>query len=282
MPPTTSTASAPSARTDVYTLDKHGGLLAVQEALTRKIVTELNGFDNLFFEICNEPYFGGVTIPWQHRIADVIVETERGLPREAPDRAEHRQQLGEDRQPASRGLDLQLPLRDAARHRRHELRAQQGHRRRRDRVPRRPTDAPYRTEAWDFVIAGGGLYNNLDYSFAAGHEDGTFEYPAIAARRRQPRVSPSDEDPERLHQRLRFRPHVAGQLGDQGRRAARRHGAGAGRARQGDGDLRAEGERDRPVVGALDRVHRGAVDRRVHVPHGLERRHPSAGERRRS
>ena len=39
-------------------------------------------------------------------------------------------------------------------------------------------DAPYRTEAWDFVIAGGGLYNNLDYSFAAGHEDGTFVYPA--------------------------------------------------------------------------------------------------------
>ena len=68
------------ARTDVYTLDRHGGLLGVQEALTRKIVTELNGFDNLFFEICNEAYFGGVTIPWQHRIADVIVETERGLP----------------------------------------------------------------------------------------------------------------------------------------------------------------------------------------------------------
>ena len=68
------------ARTDVYTLDKHGGLLAVQEALTRKLVTELNGFDNLFFEICNEPYFGGVTIAWQHRIADVIVETERALP----------------------------------------------------------------------------------------------------------------------------------------------------------------------------------------------------------
>ena len=67
----------------------------MQEALTRKIVTELNGFDNLFFEICNEAYFGGVTIPWQHHIADVIVETERGLPREAPDRAEHRQQLGE-------------------------------------------------------------------------------------------------------------------------------------------------------------------------------------------
>ena len=33
----------------------------------------------------------------------------------------------------------------------------------------------YRTEAWDFLIAGGGLFNNLDYSFAAGYENGTFD-----------------------------------------------------------------------------------------------------------
>jgi hypothetical protein len=32
-------------------------------------------------------------------------------------------------------------------------------------------------EAWEFILAGGGLYNNLDYSFTVGHEDGTFEYP---------------------------------------------------------------------------------------------------------
>ena len=43
----------------------------------------------------------------------------------------------------------------------------------------RSTDAaPYRMERWDFIIAGGGLYNNLDYSFVAGHGDGTFVYPA--------------------------------------------------------------------------------------------------------
>ena len=36
---------------------------------------------------------------------------------------------------------------------------------------------PYRTEGWEFLLAGGGLYNNLDYSFTVGHEDGTFEYP---------------------------------------------------------------------------------------------------------
>ena len=67
-------------RNEVYTLDKEPALLAVQEGLTRKLVTELNASDNLFFEIANEPYFGGVTMAWQHRIADVIVETERALP----------------------------------------------------------------------------------------------------------------------------------------------------------------------------------------------------------
>jgi hypothetical protein len=33
-------------------------------------------------------------------------------------------------------------------------------------------------EGWEFVLAGGGLYNNLDYSFVVGQEDGTFEVPA--------------------------------------------------------------------------------------------------------
>src|SRR5437867_6432893 len=68
------------ARTNVYTLDRSGGLLAVQDAMVRKIVTELNSFDNVYYEICNEPYFGGVTMAWQRHIADVIVETEKSLP----------------------------------------------------------------------------------------------------------------------------------------------------------------------------------------------------------
>ncbi len=46
----------------------------------KRIVTELNPFGNVFYEICNEPYFGGVRMDWQHRMADVIVETERALP----------------------------------------------------------------------------------------------------------------------------------------------------------------------------------------------------------
>jgi hypothetical protein len=34
-------------------------------------------------------------------------------------------------------------------------------------------DACYRRQAWNFLFSGGGLFNNLDYSFSVGHEDGT-------------------------------------------------------------------------------------------------------------
>jgi len=36
----------------------------------------------------------------------------------------------------------------------------------------------YRLEGWDFIIAGGGAYDNLDYSFTAGHEDGVADINA--------------------------------------------------------------------------------------------------------
>jgi hypothetical protein len=34
------------------------------------------------------------------------------------------------------------------------------------------SDLPYRTEAWDFLLAGGSVYSNLDYSFSCKHPDG--------------------------------------------------------------------------------------------------------------
>ncbi|MHC4496798.1 MAG: heparinase II/III family protein, partial [Planctomycetota bacterium] len=67
-------------RHDVFTM-KDRKLTAVQKAMVRKIVEELNGFDNLYYEICNEPYErGGQTEAWQEHIAEVITETEAGLP----------------------------------------------------------------------------------------------------------------------------------------------------------------------------------------------------------
>ncbi len=34
-------------------------------------------------------------------------------------------------------------------------------------------DLPYRIEAWDFIVAGGAIFDHLDYSFTTDHEDGT-------------------------------------------------------------------------------------------------------------
>jgi hypothetical protein len=39
-------------------------------------------------------------------------------------------------------------------------------------------DVHYRTEGWDFMAAGGALYNNLDYSFTTENEDGSFMIPS--------------------------------------------------------------------------------------------------------
>ncbi len=164
------------ARTNVYTLDRNGGLLAVQEALVRQLVTELKGFDNLYYEICNEPYFGGVTREWQRRIAAVISGTEKSLGvrhlisqniANGSARVEHpdpavsifnfHYATPPDTVALNYGLNKVIGDNETG--------------------FRGTNDTPYRMEAWQFILAGGALFNNLDYSFVAGREDGTFVYP---------------------------------------------------------------------------------------------------------
>jgi hypothetical protein len=159
-------------RDEAYTL-KHADLLAVQEATTRKIVRELSDFENLYFEICNEPYFGGVALDWQHRIADVIVDAEKDLPGKhliSQNVANGRAKVT-DPHPGVSIFNFHycvppdvVPMNWAL-----------------DRVIgenetgfRGKEDVLYRTEGWDFLFAGGGLYNNLDYSFTAKHPGGDF------------------------------------------------------------------------------------------------------------
>lgn len=165
------------ARTNVYTLDRNGGLLALQETLTRKLVAELNSFDNLIFEIANEPYFGGITMDWQHRIADVIVETERTLPKKhliSQNIANNSARI-ENPHPHVSVFNFHYATPPDAVALNYHLNKVIGDN---ETGFRGTNNAPYRMEAWDFIVAGGGLFNNLDYSFTAGHEDGTFAYPA--------------------------------------------------------------------------------------------------------
>ncbi len=164
------------ARTNVYTLDRHEGLLAVQEKLTRKIVGELREADNVMYEICNEPYFGGVTLEWQGRIADVIAKTEKrlGVRHLITQNIANRKARVDRPHPAVSVFNFHYANPP-------ETVAMNWHLNRpigdNETGFKGNADDHYRTEAWEFILAGGALYNNLDYSFTAGHEDGTFEYP---------------------------------------------------------------------------------------------------------
>src|SRR5439155_1580472 len=66
-------------REEVLTLS-HPELVRVQEAMVRKFAGELKEYDNLYYEICNEPYFGGVTLEWQNHVAATIVDAEAAFP----------------------------------------------------------------------------------------------------------------------------------------------------------------------------------------------------------
>jgi len=158
-------------RTEVYTL-KYPKLLAVQDAMVRRIVEELKDFDNLYYEICNEPYFGGVTFEWQAHIAETIAKTEAGYkPKHliAQNIANKHKKITDPNPQVSifnfhyakppdtvtDNYSLNRVISD-------------------DETGFAGSEPnPYRIEGWDFIIAGGAVYDNLDYSFTVGHEDGT-------------------------------------------------------------------------------------------------------------
>jgi hypothetical protein len=164
------------ARDAVYNRDKNGDLQAAQEALVKKLAAELNAFDNLYFEVCNEPYFGGVTDDWQRRIIDVIVDAEKPLPNKhliSLNIANGSKKV-EKPHPAVSIFNFHYASPPTAVTENFALNKVIGEN---ETGFKGTGDTHYRMEAWEFLLAGGGLFNNLDYSFAVGHEDGTFKYP---------------------------------------------------------------------------------------------------------
>jgi hypothetical protein len=163
-------------REKVLTLD-NGPLLDRQLALVRKIVAELKDFDNLYYEICNEPYFGGVTRAWQHKVADTIVAAEKDDPHKhlIAQNIANEKAVVKDPHPAvsifnfhyasppdtvAMNWDLNKPI----------AFDETGFKGTSDRV--------YRRQAWEFLLAGGSVFSNLDYSFTPDHEDGTAKVEA--------------------------------------------------------------------------------------------------------
>jgi hypothetical protein len=159
-------------RTDVYTL-KDKDLLAAQDAMVQQVVEALKDFDNVYYEICNEPYFGGVTLEWQNHIAETIVKAESGFAGKhliAQNIANGSQKV-ENPNPHVSIFNFHYAKPPVAVMQNYALNRAIGD----DETGFAGDERvkPYRLEGWDFIIAGGGVYDNLDYSFTAGHEDGT-------------------------------------------------------------------------------------------------------------
>jgi Cellulase (glycosyl hydrolase family 5) len=163
-------------RQAVYDLRKNGELQKVQESMVERLVAELNQYDNLYYEVCNEPYFGGVTGEWQRRIIDVIVAAEKSLPNKhlISVNVANGSKKVEKPHPAVSIFNFHYATPPDAVATNFGLNKVIGDN---ETGFKGTADAHYRMEGWEFVLAGGGLYNNLDYSFAVGHEDGSFKFP---------------------------------------------------------------------------------------------------------
>ncbi len=180
------------------TLD-NGPAFVYQENLVRHLVRELNAFDNLFFEIQNEPWadnhtMGDVinpymtdnyrwpnaveiptteTVAWQAAIARIIADEQSRLPHKhliAQNVANFRLPIrSDDLAPGVSLVNFHYAYPEAATWNL-SLPVMIGY----DETGfAGRDDATYRRQAWNFLFSGGGLFNSLDYSFTVGKEDGT-------------------------------------------------------------------------------------------------------------
>ena len=178
------------------TLD-NGPLAEFQKVLVKKIVTELNRFDNIIYEIQNEPWADDpqkamrtlktldpqgmnwakwaetaseASLEWQKVIAATITETEKNLPKKhliAQNFTNFKHSL-EEVDPNISILNFHYAWPEA-------VWMNYGW--------NRPvnfdesgfagsSDTTYLRQAWQFMLAGGAIFNSLDYSFYTGAETG--------------------------------------------------------------------------------------------------------------
>ena len=156
------------------TLDEPA-LVARQEAVLRKLLTELNSFDNVYYEICDEPYCSGAspkeTEAWQNHLLEVADATMKTLP--------HRQLLAvnyandytvvKDPHPAVSVLNFHYSFPPAVVPLNWSLNKPICF----DETGSGHMVLERRREAWAFMLSGGAVYNNLDPSFATDDPTGS-------------------------------------------------------------------------------------------------------------
>jgi hypothetical protein len=160
-------------RQEIYRL-KDQVLTELQVELVRELAKALKDFDNVYFEVCNEPYFAGTTPEWTDHIVEALTDTEKNFPARhliAQNIANGAAKVEELNKNVSilnfhyatppttvaQNYHLKRPIAD-------------------DETGFRGTDdLAYRSEAWEFLLAGGAIFSNLDYSISAGRPDGTLK-----------------------------------------------------------------------------------------------------------
>ncbi len=202
----------------LHTLE-NGNLLAYQEKYTRKLVDEANAFDNVIFEIQNEPWSDrgvlasvvnpylqlpardtypnsvdiadDLSVAWQTRVAEWIASEEKTLPNRHLVAQNYSNFRFAVRQlvPGVSIVNFHYAYPDAVslnyglgKALSYDETGFLGH-----------DDWLYRRQAWNFMLSGGGVFDSLDYSFSVGHEDGADAEPngpggGSIALRRQLRV----------------------------------------------------------------------------------------------
>ncbi|MBV9033260.1 MAG: hypothetical protein JO182_02105 [Acidobacteriaceae bacterium] len=177
---------------------ENGNILKYQEQYTRKLVREVNAFDNVIFEIQNEPWSDRpvladvvnpylqpparnqypnsvdiadpLSLAWQSRVAEWITTEERSLP--------NRHLLAQNYCNFGSSVRTLLPGVSVVNFHYTYPEAVLWNYGMDKAISYDETgflgreDDRYRREAWNFMLSGGGVFNNLDYSFTPGHEDG--------------------------------------------------------------------------------------------------------------
>lgn len=182
---------------------ENGNILTHQEKYARKLVREANSFDNVIFEIQNEPwsdrpvltdvvnpylrppardtYPNSVDLPdelslsWQARVAEWITQEESTLSNRhliAQNYSNFRASVRKLLQNVDivnfhyaypDAVTLNYGLNKAISYDETGFLGRD--------------DDAYRRQAWNFMLSGGSAFDALDYSFTVGHEDGSYSEP---------------------------------------------------------------------------------------------------------
>jgi hypothetical protein len=123
--------------------------------------------------VCNEPYFGGITREWHRHISKTIADTEAKFPAAhlISENFANGSKKIDDPDPRISIFNFHYSFPAGSVGMNYDLKRAIGNN---ETGFDGTGDAIYRVQSWDFILAGGGLFNHLDYSFTVGHEDGTF------------------------------------------------------------------------------------------------------------